>query len=83
VLVVAVAVGLAASLQTVDHHRTFLVLDSLGLLTVAAQEAVGITVGQPLLVAVAVAALAEPWHTVRTVVRVLQTLAALVHHRET
>ena len=77
------AVGLAASLQTAVHHRIFLALVFLGLLTVAAQEAVGITVGQQLLVAVAVAALAEPWHTVRTVVRVLQTLAALVHHRET
>jgi hypothetical protein len=70
VLVVVAVVGLVITAQTVDRHPTFLVLDSRGLLSVVAQEADGIAVGQQLLVAVAVAALVEPWHTVLTVGKV-------------
>jgi hypothetical protein len=67
----------------VDRHPTFLALVFLGPLTVEAQEADGIAVGQQLLVAVAVVALGEPWHTVLTAGKVLQTLAVGVHLRET
>jgi hypothetical protein len=81
--VAVVAVGLAVSVLTLDHHLTFLVLDSLGLHAAVLQAAVGITVGQQLRVMAAVEVLVEALPTVRPVAKVLQTLAGRVHLRET
>ena len=77
------AAGLMVTVPTLDHHRTFLVLDSLGLLSAVHQAAVGITVGQQLPVMVEVEVLVEALPTVRPAAKVLQTLAVRVHHLET
>jgi hypothetical protein len=71
------------TVPTLDHHRTFLVLGSLGLHAVVLQAAVGITVGQQLPVMVAVEVLVEALPTAPRVAKVLQTLAVRVHHLET
>ena len=75
--------GLILTVQTLDHHRPFLVLDSLGLHEVVLQAAVGITVGQQLPVMVAEEALVEALPTAPQVAKVLQTLAGHVHLQET
>ena len=76
-------VGLILTVQTLDHHRPFLVLDSLGLHEVVLQAAVGITVGQQLPVMVAEEVLVEALPTAPQVAKVLQTLAGHVHLQET
>jgi hypothetical protein len=83
VQVAVVATGLMLTVPTLDHHRPFLVLDSLGLHAVVLQAAVGIVVGQQLPVMVAEEVLVEALPTVRPVAKVLQTLAVRVHHLET
>jgi hypothetical protein len=81
--VAGVVAGLILTVQTLDHHRPFLVLDSLGLHEVVLQAAVGITVGQQLPVMVAEEALVEALPTAPRVAKVLQTLAEHVHLQET
>jgi hypothetical protein len=83
VQVAGVVVGLILTVQTLDHHRPFLVLDSLGLHEVVLQAAVGITVGQQLPVMVAEEVLVEALPTAPQVAKVLQTLAGHVHLQET
>jgi hypothetical protein len=83
VQVAGVVAGLILTVQTLDHHRPFLVLDSLGLHEVVLQAAVGITVGQQLPVMVAEEALVEALPTAPQVAKVLQTLAGHVHLQET
>ncbi len=83
VLVAVVVAGLICTVPTLDHHRPFLVLDSLGLHEVVLQAAVGITVGQQLPVMVEVEVLVEALPTAPRVDKVLQTLAVHVHHLET
>jgi hypothetical protein len=82
VLVAVVAAGII-TVPTLDHHLTFLVLDSLGLLSAVHQAAVGIAVGQQLPVMVEVEVLVEALPTAPRVAKVLQTLAVRVHHLET
>jgi hypothetical protein len=83
VQVAGVVAGLICTVQTLDHHRPFLVLDSLGLHEVVLQAAVGITVGQQLPVMVAEEALVEALPTALRVAKVSQTLAGHVHLQET
>jgi hypothetical protein len=82
VLVAVVAAGII-TVPTLDHHRPFLVLDSLGLHAVVLQAAVGTTVGQQPPVMVEVEVLVEALPTAPRVDKVLQTLAVRVHHLET
>jgi hypothetical protein len=83
VQVAVVVTGLMVTVQTLDRHRPFLVLDSLGLHEVVLQAAVGITVGQQLPVMVAEEVLVEALPTAPQVAKVLQTLAGHVHLQET
>jgi hypothetical protein len=83
VQVAVVVTGLMVTVQTLDRHRPFLVLDSLGLHEVVLQAAVGITVGQQPPVMVEEEALVEALPTAPQVAKVLQTLAGHVHLQET